>query len=188
MRIVATEDADPTGPPCGRPADIKLADVFLAEKALLRRIVAGLGLQAGDAEDILQTVSVKCLNHTTASASRDACRRWLIRVTTNECITEHRRNRRFRTHAGKIAEQRPQATASGPAESAMSAERLEAVQEALCNLDDELLRPLVLRYFCDLTSAEIGEILDMPAPTVRSMLCKGRMALAKALMKRGVER
>lgn len=70
----------------------------------------------------------------------------------------------------------------------MSAERLAAVHKALSDLDDGLLRPLVLRYFCDLTSAEIGEILDMPAPTVRSTLCKGRMALAKALMKRGIER
>ena len=60
--------------------------------------------------------------------------------------------------------------------------------EALRDLDDGLLRPLVLRYFCDLTSAEIGEILALPAPTVRSLLHKGRLALAKALMKRGVER
>lgn len=188
MRIVAVENADLAGPPRETPADVKPAQVFLAERALLRKIVAGMGLRAGDAEDVLQTVSVKCLSRATTFANRRQCLRWLIRVTTNECITEHRRVRRFRGHAGKIAKRRSQVTASGPVKSAVSAEQLTAVQEALREIDEGLLRPLVLRYFCDLTSAEIGEILDMPAPTVRSMLCKGRLALAKALMKRGIER
>jgi RNA polymerase sigma-70 factor (ECF subfamily) len=188
VRIVAIENPDLTGSPRGQPADVRPAQVFLAEKALLRRIAAGLGLRSGDAEDVLQTVSLKCLRHARAFADRDACRRWLIRVTTNECVTEHRRVRRFRRHAGKLVERRRQSRPDGPVESALSAERLAAVQGALDSLDDGLLRPLVLKYFCDLTSAEIGEILDMPAPTVRSMLCKGRLALAKALAKRGIER
>lgn len=185
---MATENLDLTGRPRGRPADVTLAKVFLAERPLLRKIVAGLGLQASDAEDVLQTVSLKCLNHPTAFADRNACRRWLIRVTTNECITEHRRTRRFGRHAGKIAQRRRRSETRGPVESAISSEQLELVQQALRALDDGLLRPLVLRYFCHLTSAEIGKILDMPAPTVRSMLGKGRMALAKALMKRGIDR
>lgn len=185
---MAIDNADLAGPPRGQPANVEPAQVFLAEKALLRRVVAGMGLRAGDAEDVLQTVSLKCLRHARAFTDRDACRRWLIRVTTNECMTEHRRVRRFRRHAGKLIEGRRQFRPDGPIESALSAERLAAVQEALENLDDGLLRPLVLRYFCNLTSAEIGATLDMPAPTVRSMLCKGRLALAKALMKRGIER
>lgn len=187
MRIVAIENADPTEPPCGRPATVKLAEVFLTERALLRKIVAGLGLPAGDADDVLQTVSLKCLNHATPFADRDACRRWLIRVTTNECITEHRRIRRFGHHAGKIAERRRRPETHSPVESVISAEQLEVVQQALRGLDDALLRPLVLRYFCGLTSAEIGQILDMPAPTVRSVLCKARMALANALIRRGID-
>ncbi|UCD53634.1 MAG: hypothetical protein JSW27_09585 [Phycisphaerales bacterium] len=55
-------------------------------------------------------------------------------------------------------------------------------------MDDEWLKPLVLRYFCDMKSAEIGQTLEMPASTVRSLLRKGRLALAQALMKRGIER
>ena len=188
MRIVATENVDLTGPPRGRPADVKPAEVFLAERALLRKVIAGLGLPAGDAEDVLQTVSLKCLDHEAVFADRRQCRRWLIRVTTNECITEHRRARRFRRHAGRIAEHRSRSTAGGPVESTVSSERIEVVQAALRDLDEAYLRPLVLRYFADLSSAEIGEILDMPAATVRTVLCRGRMALAKALMRRGIER
>ena len=185
---MATENSDPTGPPGANLANVKLAEVFLTETALLRKVVAGLGLRGGAAEDVLQTVSVKCLNSTTEFADRRQCRRRLIRVTTNECITEHRRALRFRRHAATIVERRSRPAAHGPVENAVSSEQINAVHEALHDLDDKFLKPLVLKYFCDLKSAEIGEILDMPATTVRSMLFKGRMALAKALMNRGIER
>ena len=188
MRIAANDNLDAAEPTGGDLATVTPAEVFLAEAALLRKVVAGLGLRAGDADDVLQAVSVKCLNHETAFTDRRQCRRWLIRVTTNECLTEHRRVGRFRGHAASIVEHRPRATANGPVQNAVSSEQVGAVQEALRDLDDKFLRPLVLKYFCDLSSAEIGETLDMPASTVRSLLRKGRMALAKALMKRGIER
>jgi len=187
VRIVAQENFELTGPTYEEPARIKLAEVFLAETALLRKVVAGLGLRGGDIDDVLQTVSAKCLNHATTFGNWAQCRRWLIRVTTNECITEYRRTRRTRRHATDIVARRRPA-APGPIEMAISAEQIEAVQRALDDLDDALLRPLVLRYFADLSSAEIGEILEMPAATVRAALRQGRLALAQALMKRGIER
>jgi RNA polymerase sigma factor (sigma-70 family) len=182
VRIVAQDNSDPTG------AIVEPAEIFLAEGALLRKVVAGLGLRGGNAEDVLQTVSLKCLHYTGAFANRCQCRRWLIRVTTNECITEHRRVGRFRKHALGIVEHRSQTGPSGPVQSAVASEQLEAVREVLRDLDDEMLKPLVLKYFCDLSSAEIGETLEMPASTVRSLLRKGRLAMAQALMKRGIER
>ncbi len=188
MRIVAMENADLAGPAGGDPTGTSLAEAFLAERGLLRKVVAGMGLRGDDAEDVLQTVSVKCLSETCTFADHRQCRRWLIRVTTNECITEHRRRSRRDRRISTIAKHRSPAEAGCPLEKAVSAEQLEAVQEALHDLDDGLLRPLVLRYFCDLSSAEIGDILTLPASTVRSLLRKGRMALAKALMKRGIKR
>lgn len=187
MRIVAKDNLDEAEPTGGDLATVRPAEVFLAETPLLRKVIAGLGLRMGDADDVLQTVSVKCLNHATAFANRHQCRRWLIRVTTNECLTEHRRIGRFRKHAAGIVERRPRPIAKGPVQSAVSSEQLGAVQEALRDLDDEFLRPLVLRYFCDLSSAEIGETLDIPASTVRSLIRNGRLALARALTERGIE-
>ena len=187
MRIVAKDNLDAAKPTDGNLATvIKPAEVFLAEVALLRKMIAGLGLRGGDVEDVLQAVSLKCLNHTPVFADRCQCRRWLIRVTTNECISEHRRVGRFRRHVPGIVEHRPRTVPSGPIESAISSEQLEAVREALQGLDDQFLRPLVLKYFCDLSSAEIGATLDMPASTVRSLIRKGRLALARALTKRGI--
>ena len=66
-------------------------------------------------------------------------------------------------------------------------EELEIVRESLQNLDESLLGPVVLRYFCDLDSKEIGEILQQNPSTVRGRLRDARLILAKRLLERGIE-
>ncbi len=61
------------------------------------------------------------------------------------------------------------------------------MRESLQKLDESLLGPVVLRYFCDLDSNKIGEILEVNPSTVRSRLRDARLILAKQLLERGVE-
>jgi len=169
---------------------IRPAEVLLGEAARLRKVIAGMGLGVVDAEDVFQVVSVKCLTSPCRFADHRQCLRWLIQVTTHECITEHRRRSRFQKRADDVLRRIPssQDPRIGPMQRAEAAERFEAVQGALRDLDEAVLRPLVLRYFSDLSSTEIGELLGMPASTVRSTLRQARMALAKALVNRGIDR
>lgn len=148
-----------------------------------------MGLGASDIEDVLQDVSVKALRGPVNSQSKEQGARWLIKVAVNRCLTEHRRRRTFKRHTGEILKRHsPNDTASEPtAEEIIRAEELEIVRSSLQNLDDSLVQPLVLRYFCGLNSKEIADILDLPASTVRSRLRDARMILAKDLLKRGVE-
>jgi DNA-directed RNA polymerase specialized sigma24 family protein len=95
----------------------------------LRKVIAGMSLRAGDAEDVLQTVSVKCFSHAPAYTDRGQCRRWLIRVTTNECITKHRRALRFRRHAASIIERRPRPATNGPVQNAISSHTREPLRD-----------------------------------------------------------
>ena len=165
-----------------------LLDIFLGQQPRLRRIAAGMGLSVSDVEDVLQDVSIKALKSPANSQSKEQSVRWLIRVTVNRCLTEHRRRRSFKRHTGEILKRRSQKNAAAePAEKAIQAEELEIVRASLQKLDDSLLTPMVLRYFCDLNSKEIADILDLPASTVRSRLRDARMILAKDLLKRGVE-
>jgi len=166
-----------------------LLDIFLGQQPRLRRIAAGMGLGASDVEDVLQDVSVKALKGPANSQSKEQGARWLIKVTLNRCLTEHRRRRTFKRHTGEILKRRSQEDAASKptAEKAIQAEELEIVRSSLQNLDDFLVPSLVLRYFCDLNSKEIADILDLPASTVRSRLRDARMILAKDLLKRGVE-
>jgi len=172
-----------------RSSKSSLVDIFLGQQSGLRRIAAGMGLSASDVEDVLQDVSIKALKGPVNSQSKEQSVRWLIRVTVNRCLTEHRRRRSFKRHTGEILKRRSQTDAASKptAEKAIQAEELEIVRQNLQKLDGVLLGPLVLRYFCDLNSKEIAEILDLPASTVRSRLRDARMILAKDLLKRGVE-
>ncbi len=171
-----------------------LMDVFSAEFGHLKRIIAGMGLSASDGEDVLQDVSIRALKQCrggsrTALPNREEKVKWLIKVTVNRCLMEHRRRRTFRRHADEILKRRLETQkASKPAvENVIVAEELEIVRESLQKLDDSLLAPMVLRYFCNLNSKEVGEILALSASTVRSRLREARMILAKRLLERGVE-
>ena len=164
-------------------------DIFLAQQPRLRRIAAGMGLGASDVEDVLQDVSIKALKGPANLQSKEQSARWLIKVTVNRCLTEHRRRRTFKRHTDEILQTRSQTgAASKPtAEKVIQAEELEIVRQNLQELDGTLLPALALRYFCQLNSKEIADILDLPASTVRGRLRDARMILAKKLQKRGLE-
>jgi RNA polymerase sigma factor (sigma-70 family) len=176
----------------GKPiSESSVIEVFLTELGGLRRIVAGMGLSASDGEDALQDVSIRALKQLKQQRTRwrhEDSVKWLIKVTINRCLMEHRSRRTFRRKAHEILKKQEQAgTASkGAEEKAIVAEELETVREGLQELNDALLAPMILRYFCDLNSTEIGKILALSPSAVRSRLREARMILAKKLLERGV--
>jgi len=176
----------------GHPTD--LLHVFSTEILRLKRIIAGMGLDSSDGEDVLQDVSIRALkqqksNSRIALLSREDSVKWLIKVTINRCLMEHRSRRTFRRHADEILKRRleTQKTSKAASEKVIVAEELEIVKESVQKLDDSLLAPMVLRYFCDMNSKEAGEILAISPSAVRSRLREARMILAKRLLERGVK-
>jgi RNA polymerase sigma factor (sigma-70 family) len=175
----------------GRPSDqAPLVNVFLRERDRLRRIAAGMGMDSADAEDVLQDVSLQVLKYGDQFEQETVMMRWLVRTTVNHCLTEHRR--RFRHKASRILKRRPELGqvlgADGDATDRMGlGEELEAVRWALVELDPSLLLIVVLRYFCDLDSKAIAEIVEMNASTVRARLREARLLLAGKLIQRGIE-
>lgn len=172
-----------------RLQELRLMDVFSAEFECLKRIIAGMGLNAPDGEDVLQDVSLKALKHTRTFESPEDGVKWLIKVTVNRCLMEHRSQRTFRRHAGEILKRRLENKTDSKSadEKSIIGEELEIVRQSLQKLNDSLLAPMVLRYFCDMNSKEISELLILNQSTVRSRLREARMVLAKSLLERGVE-
>lgn len=171
-----------------KSSKLKLMDVFYSEIGRLKRIAAGFGLSASDGEDMLQDVSIKVLERSGENRTHQEYIRWLTKVTVNRCLSEHRRRRSYHRHTHEILKRRAE-TKKKPNrtdEKVINAEELEIVRENLQKIDGALLTPVVLRYFCDLNSSQIGEILGLKASTVRSRLREGRMILAKRLLERGV--
>ena len=192
METLSEKNADFRAAPAagGWSSQLKITEILLAEIGRLKRIIAGMGLDASDSADVLQDVSIRALKQAKMFESRRAGVRWLIKVAVNRCLMEHRRRRSFLRQAPEILKRRPQVEAAsrGAAEKVIVAEELEIVRESLRELDDSLLGPMVLRYFCDMDSKEVGEVLGLNASTVRSRLREARMILAKRLLERGVER
>jgi RNA polymerase sigma-70 factor (ECF subfamily) len=147
-------------------------------------------MNSADAEDVLQDVSIQVLKNADRFEQENAMMPWLVKTTVNHCLSEHRR--RFRRKASRILRRRPdlgQVLGSDCDATARAGlgEELEIVRRTLSELDPSLLLIVVLRYFCDLDSKAIGEIVEMNASTVRARLREGRMLLAARLIQRGIE-
>ena len=172
-----------------RSSESSFVDIFIAELGRLKRIIAGMGLRASDAEDVLQDVAIQTLRRAGKYQSREDSIRWLIKVTVNRCLMEHRRRRTFCRRATEILKRQAETKADSTAvdKKVIVAEELEIIRESLQELDETLLTPMALRYFCELNSREVGEILGLSPSTVRSRLREARMILAKSLVERGIE-
>lgn len=180
-------DAEPMGQRQGQP---RLLSVFLGERDRLRRIAAGMGMNSADAEDVLQDVSIQVLKYADHFEQENLMMPWLVRTTVNRCLSEHRR--RFRRKASRILRRRPDlgqvlGSDCDATDRAGLGEELEIVRRTLVELDPSLLLIVVLRYFCDLDSKAIAEIVEMNASTVRAHLREARRLLAGKLIQRGIE-
>lgn len=177
------------GQEAGEQSTKSKLDIFLTELGRLKRIVAGFGLNVSDGEDVLQDVSILALKQSGQCRTTEESIRWLIKVTVNRCLTEHRRRKSFRRHVREILKRRAEvgANSNSADKKAIEAEELEIVRESLQELDDSLLGPMILRYFCELNSKDVGQILGLKPSTVRSRLREARMILAKRLLERGAE-
>jgi len=148
-----------------------------------------MGLNSTDADDILQDVWMTGSRLPGGIGALEKPKQWLVRVTMNCCLQEHRRRRRFHRAATEIMHSRHDRSSDvSPVESSLvRAEEIEKLRLALREMDDALLQPVVLRYFCDMTSTQVGETLGLNAATVRSRLVKARRTLAAQLAREGIE-
>ena len=172
-----------------RSSEANFVGIFFGEMGRLKRIIAGMGLGASDAEDVLQDVVIQALRRTGKGQTKEDGIRWLIKVTVNRCLMEHRRRRSFCRKAPEILKRRSETRAdlTTADQNVIVTEEIEIMRETLQELDESFLTPMVLRYFCDLNSKEIGEILGLNPSTVRSRMREARMILAKRLVERGIE-
>jgi RNA polymerase sigma-70 factor (ECF subfamily) len=124
---------------------------------------------------------------------RSAFSTWAYRVATNACLDELRRRRRRPTPVDAEAGFAGEAWSGdegGPVDGAIGvtgggapgvgdtvADRV-TIDDALAELRPELRAAVVLRDLLGLDYAQIAEVLDVPAGTVRSRISRGRAALA----------
>jgi RNA polymerase sigma factor (sigma-70 family) len=162
------------------PDDILLA-AWQEVEPKLRRLIASMGIARTEIDDVLQNVYLAAHQTMPVPAAEEDCRRWLFRVTINRCRLEHRRKRRWQTTWENLRRRWTDYLAGSQTDQSTGSEEQRALRRALRQLPDELRNPIVLRYYCDLNSTDIGQILGMPAATVRGHLSSARRQLADAL-------
>ncbi|WP_426031377.1 RNA polymerase sigma factor [Caulobacter sp. DWP3-1-3b2] len=130
-----------------------------------------------DAEDAVQIAALRGLERLRSYDDARSFKAWWFAILRNCCIDTLRRARRHPSFELQhdVADDRH----CGPTPDWNALDRALA---ALSNNHREIVR---LRYFADLTYAEIAEALSIPRGTVMSRLHHARRALAATLKEEG---
>jgi RNA polymerase sigma-70 factor (ECF subfamily) len=150
--------------------------------AMLR--VAGALVGAADAEDAAQEAILRAWRAWDTLRDVSLARAWLLRITANVCRDWQRG--RFGTHRAlnlpllDDESALPVALLAADPGASDSTGALD-LREAINALDHRLRSVVVLRYYADLDATEIGALLDLPPPTVRTRLRRSLTLLRQRL-------
>ncbi|MEM7202375.1 MAG: sigma-70 family RNA polymerase sigma factor [Planctomycetota bacterium] len=143
-----------------------LARVFDAAAPRLLAIALHLTGRPADAEDLVQATFLTAIQKASAFRTDAPVLPWLTGILTRHAAQEARRTRR----------RPPAETPPSPADPAAGAEHAELVarlRREVAQLPPTYRQVLLLKLEHGLEPAEIGEVLDVPAGTVRMRLHRG---------------
>lgn len=126
------------------------------------------------AEDAVQETFIKAFR--TWNSFRGECseRTWLVRIAMNTC-RDMRRGGWFRHMNRSVTPEMLPETVVQPSE-----DRLELTM-AVMNLPVKFREAIILYYYQDMDTVEIGKVLGITQPSVSNRLKRGRELLRKAL-------
>ena len=127
-----------------------------------------------DAEDIAQTTFLKLLKHTEEFEDDDHLKKWLIRVSVNECKTLWRSP--WKTKVDYFVPER--ASGSGGRNNEHS-----EVMEAILSLSQKYREIVHLFYYEEYNAKEIAELLGMSEGTVFKRLERARKQIKEYMLK-----
>lgn len=128
-----------------------------------------------EAYDVVQEVFIKAMRETRIFDEEFKIKAWLFRVTSNLCFNQVRNRKR----RGAILDtmMKPEAFGAKQLESVFEGQQREEVLASLEELSDDHKKILLLRYYDDLSYAEIADVLQVKLGTVMSRLSRARMRL-----------
>lgn len=138
------------------------------------RLVGMLTLYCGDrvaAEDIAQEALARAWHHWKKVSRMDDPAAWTRRVALNLAKSRFRRLLRERRYQSTLDGQRPHYDVD------VTEQRM--VREALGALPARQRAAVVLRYYLELSYSEVGQVMDAPPATARSLVHRGLANLRK---------
>ncbi len=150
-----------------QPRDDLSAEQILSDSAWLRRLAARLVSDAAERDEVVQRVWLEALAHAPPTAN---LRPWLTTVARNVARMRFRSDARRRSREEAATEPARVVT---PEELVDRVETERAVAGELLAVSEPYRTTLLLRYYEDLSAADIARRLGVPAATVRSRLKRG---------------
>lgn len=135
---------------------------------------------ADAAGEVTQQVFLKLMCEITRFRGDAAFSTWLYRMVVNACVDRSRGRRRDAVAEDPVVLDRVSTSASHE-ESVVRRERATSVQRAIGTLPAKLRAAILLRYFDDLSYADMARALNCSIGTVASRLSRGHRLLAEKL-------
>ena len=132
------------------------------------------------AGDVTQQVFLKLIEGMSKYRGDSAFSTWLYRIVVNACVDRSRRWRAEASTEPAVLDQIPTRLASHE-DTMVRGEIARGVQAAIAGLPPKLRLPILLRYFDELSYAEMATALNCSIGTVSSRLSRGHRLLARKL-------
>jgi RNA polymerase sigma-70 factor (ECF subfamily) len=160
-------------------------EVFYAHAPLVYNIAHRVLGNEADAEDVTQEVLLRVLHKLDSFRGEGRLASWLHRVTVNAALLHRRKSirRREREMDLPLAEQARENSAANasPAQRLLDNEMRELIERAVARLPKIYREVYVLAEIEELSNADIGEILHLRVPAVKSRLHRARSMMREAL-------
>lgn len=124
------------------------------------------------AEDVAQETFVRAWRSRATYRGEAPVRHWLLRIAHNVAVSTLRAVREEARDPQSLPKDHVSAVET------VVTDRM-AIHDALAQLDELSRSVVVLREIEGLTYAEIGDVLELPLPTVKTRLFRARIALKK---------
>lgn len=131
------------------------------------------------AEEVLQEVFLTLIQSAHRYQPRGCFGTWLLRITRNRCLNhlESQRLRRIASTDG--AGEEPASPKPGPLQQVVAADQFSRVQQAILRLPAPQREAILLYAMQDMDYRHIAQVLDVPVNTVKALIYRARLTLAK---------
>jgi RNA polymerase sigma-70 factor (ECF subfamily) len=164
------------------------AELVGAYRAPVYSYLVRCGVKSNDCDDLFQDIFIKIHHAASTYDSSRPLHPWLFTIV---CNTVRNHLRRQRVQQLVFAEPRVEEQPPEPADMAADGERLSVARQTVQFLEEEIQRlPLAQREVVVLAAVErkamkeVASMLGLKINTVKTHLRRGRLALARALVRR----
>ncbi len=175
--------------PAADPREIEFGRLFEEFSAPIYNYVLRMVADGDRAADITQDTFIKAYRKLDTLTEATSTKSWLYRIATNTAIDDMRR-RRMVSPMGDDSpayanrpDHRP-----GPEAQVMAATLDERVQRALLRLRPNHRQCLLLSDLEDMSAHQIAEVMELSYAAVRTLLCRARGEMRRALAAEGFAR